>query len=311
MKTFSLRSRTLVPLASLIGLAVVFAPLLSATVQNEKTLFLSAVDKDGKSVTNLTLGDILIREDNQDREVVSVTRATEPLAIVILADTTKEAGTTGLMSRQDTISGSAELIRDIRLALTGFVNAISVGSPESTMELMEFGQAAITVTRMTSDVANLEKGIKRLYPKIDAASVLLEGIVEASKTLAKMKTPRRVIMVLNIEPGDEQSRQDPRKMNEEIAKGNAGLWAVSLQKGTLKNEIRGVVLNDLAKNTGGRREFIHGQSALEDVLQEFADNLLSQYAVTYRRPVGQNPRLVQVGVMRQGLGLHASIFAPR
>ncbi len=100
-------------------------------------------------------------------------------------------------------------------------------------------------------------------------------------------------------------------MNEEIAKGNAGLWAVSLQKGTLKNEIRGVVLNDLAKNTGGRREFIHGQSALEDVLQEFADNLLSQYAVTYRRPVGQNPRLVQVGVMRQGLGLHASIFAPR
>lgn len=306
------RNRALVPLAGLLGLALVSTPALTASEQNEKTIYLSVVDKDGKSVRDLTTQDVLIREDNQDRDVVSVSVAKEPLAIVVLADTTKNAGSVGMMSRQNTTTGSAELIQDIRTSLAAFVKNISAASPESQMELMEFGQAAITVTKMTSNVTDLEKGINRLFPKPDAASVLLEAIVEASKSLSKAKTPRRVIVVLNVEPGDEQSRQEARKMNEELQRSRAGLWAVSLQVGANKNEMRGLVLEVLTKNTGGRREFIHAQSALEVMLSTFADNLTSQYAVTYRRPGNvARAQVVQVGVMRQGLGLHASIFAPQ
>lgn len=310
MHTF--RRRALVPLAGLLGLALVSAPALTATEQNEKTIYLSVVDKDGKSVRDLATQDVLIREDNQDRDVVSVSMAKEPLAIVLLADTTKSAGSVGMMSRQNTTAGSAEMIQDIRKSLTAFVKSISTANPESQIELMEFGQAAITVTKMTSNVTDLEKGINRLFPKPDAASVLLEAIVEASKSLSKARTPRRAIVVLNVEPGDEQSRQEARKMNEELQKSRAGLWAVSLQVGSIKNEMRGLVLEVLTKNTGGRREFIQAQSAMEVMLTTFADNLTSQYAVTYRRPGNvTRAQVVQVGVMRQGLGLHASIFAPQ
>lgn len=302
----------LVPLAGVLGLALLSMPALTATEQNEKTIYLSVVDKDGKSVKDLATQDVLIREDNQDREVVSVSVAKEPLAIVLLADTTKSAGSVGMMSRSNTTTGSSELIQDIRKSMAAFVKTMSTASPESQMELMEFGQAAITVTKMTSNVADLEKGINRLFPKPDAASVLLEAIVEASKLLSKAKTPRRAIVVLNVEPGDEQSRQEARKMNEELQKSRAGLWAVSLQVGTIKNETRGLVLEALTKNTGGRREFIHSQAALEVMLSTFADNLTSQYAVTYRRPGNvTQAKIVQVGIMRQGLGLHASIFAPQ
>ncbi len=311
MTTHSLRRRALMPFVGLLGLAVAVTPALTAVEQNEKTIFLSVVDKDGRSVTDLTTEEVLIREDNQDRDVVSVKLSTQPLAIVILADTTKNAGATGMMSRSDTSVGSAEMIRDIRTSISSFVKDIAAASPDSRMELMEFGQAALPITRMTSNLADLEKGITRLFPKPQAASVLLEAIVDASKTLAKANTPRRAIVVLNIEPGDEQSRQEPRKMSDELQKSRAGLWAVSLQVGTLKNESRGVVLADLTKNTGGRREFIHSQSALEAMMKSFADNLTSQYEVTYRRPTGSQPRFVQVGVMRQGLGLHANIMAPQ
>jgi len=320
MTTHSLRRQALAPLVGLFGLFVTFGvfgtPPLTATEQNEKTIFLSAVDKDGKSVRDLTTPDVLIREDGQDREVVSVKISTQPLALVILADTTKQAGGGAMMggalgAEQTSSTASAELIRDIRVSLGTFVKDIAAGSPESKMELMEFGQAAITVTPMTSNVADLAKGVSRLFPKPGAASVLLEAIIEASKSLEKATTPRRAIIALNIEPGDEQSRQNVKQLNDSLYKSRANLWAVSLQVGTNKNQMRGLVLEALTKNTGGRREFIQSQSALELMMKNFADNLLNQYEVTYRRPAGVQAKAVQVGVMRQGLGLHASIFAPQ
>jgi hypothetical protein len=301
-------------LGGLLGLGLVFAPALTAIEQNEKTIFLSVTDQDGKSVTDLTTQDIAILENpGAEREVINVKKSTQPLAIVMLADTTKQAGSTGMMSSQTSQAGAAELIRDIRVSTAAFMKDIVAGSPGSQMMLMEFGQAAVPITKMTSDLAELEKGVTRLFPKPDAASVLLEAIIEASKELAKTKTPRRAIVALNIEPGDEQSRQNIRQLHDGLVKARSTIWAVSLQVGTNKNQARGLVLEKLTGDHGGRREFIQSQSALEQVMKSFADNLLNQYEVTYRRPAGgPEPQIVRVGVRgRAGLKLHASLIPPQ
>jgi hypothetical protein len=312
MTNHSLRHRALVPLAGLLGVALVFAPALTAIEQNEKTIFLSAVDKNGKTVTDLTTPEVAILEDpGGELEVVSVKKSTQPLAIVMLADTTKQAGGTGMMSSQTSQAGAAELIRDIRVSVAAFMKDIVTASPESQLMLMEFGQASMPVTKMTSDLAELEKGATRLFPKPGAASVLLEAIIDASSELSKTKTPRRAIVALNIEPGDEQSRQNIRQLHEGLVKARATIWAVSLQVGTNKNQARGLVLERLTGDHGGRREFIQSQSALEFVMKSFADNLLNQYEVTYRRPAGNKPQVVRVGVRRDGLKLHASIIPPQ
>lgn len=310
--------RALVPLAGLLGFVAVFAgPVLTATEQDEKILYLTAVDQNGKSVTDLTTKEVLIREDNQDREVVSVKRSTAPLAIVLLADTTKNAGEGSMMSGRGGegvgLAGSfaPELIRDIRVAMGSFVKAMAAASPETQMELMEFGQAAITITKMTSNVADLEKGVARLFPKPGAASVLLESIIEASKALTKTKTPRRNIVALNIEPGDEQSRQNVGQLFEELSKSRANLWAVSVQPGSNTNAARGLVLDRLTVNTGGRREFIRAASALEAMMKNIVDNLVNQYEVAYKRPGGGKAQMVQVGVMRDGLKLYANRIPPQ
>lgn len=312
MTIHSLRRRALVPIAGLLGLALVFAPALTAIEQDEKTIFLSVVDKDGKSVTDLTTPEVAILEDpGGELEVISVKKSTQPLAIVMLADTTKQAGSTGMMSSQTSQTGAAELIRDIRVSIAAFMKDIVTASPGSQMMLMEFGQAAVPVTKMTSDLAELEKGVTRLFPKPGAASVLLEAIIEASKELSKTQTPRRAIVALNIEPGDEQSRQNIRQLHEGLTKARATIWAVSLQVGANKNQNRGLVLEKLTGDHGGRREFIQSQSALELVMKSFADNLLNQYEVTYRRPAGAKPQIVRVGVRRDGLKLHASLIPPQ
>jgi len=320
MSIYSLRRRMLVPLTGVLGLAVTFGafatPGLTATSQEEKILYLTAVDNDGKSVTDLTTPDVLIREDNQDREVVSVKRATAPMGIVLLADTTKSAGEGSMMS--GTGGGavglgtfSPELIRDIRKAIGAFVKDMAAASPETQMELMEFGQAAITVTKMTSTVADLDKGVARLFPKPGAPSVLLEAIIEASKSLSKTKAPRRHIVALNIEPGDEQSRQNIRQLHEELSKSRASLWAVSLQAGTNQNAARGLVLQQLTANTGGRREFIQAESALEAMMKNIVANLSHQYEVIYKRPGGGKVQGVLVGVKRDGLKLYANRIPPQ
>ncbi len=290
---------------------VLTSPDLTGWEQDEKILYLTALDAKGNSVADLKTADVLIREDGQDREVVNVKISTQPLQIVMLADTTKEAGDTGMMTRQDTVAGAAELIRDIRVALTAFSRDILAANPESKIELMEFGQAAVPVTKLTSNLADIEKGINRLFPKPNADSVLLEAIMDASKTLEKAKATRPVITVLNIEPSNELSIPTPAKMVAELEKSHAQLWAVSLQKTQATHQSRGVVLGTLTKNTGGRRESIAGQQALETLFKQYAANMLGQYEVTYRRPAGTKARQVQVGVMRNDLKLLANIIAPK
>lgn len=303
--------RALPALVAVSAALALTSPDLTGWEQDEKILYLTALDAKGNVVADLKTGDVLVREDNQDREVVSVKVSTQPLQIVLLADTTKEAGDTGMMTRQDTVAGAAELIRDIRLALTSFTRDIMAANPASKIEVMEFGQAAVPIVKLTSNLADLEKGLSRLFPKPNADSVLLEAIMDASKTLEKAKATRPIITVLNIEPSNEQSIPTPQKMVEELQKSHAQLWAVSLQKTQASNQSRGLVLGTLTKNTGGRRESIVGQQALENLFKQYAANMIGQYEVTYRRPGGTAAKYVQVGVMRNDLKLLANVIAPK
>ena len=117
-------------------------------------------------------------------------------------------------------------------------------------------------------------------------------------------------MALNVEPSDERSQEQPKRIIESLRRSVAQLWCVSIQKGALKNATRDVVLNDFTKNTGGDRQFIVGQSAIETWLRRYADALTAQYEAIYKRPASKAQQ-VQIGTTRSGVRLHASGFAPQ
>ena len=301
-------SWTLLPAAALI---VAFTPDLVARSQGAgtKSIFVSVLDDAGKPVTGLTAADFAVREDNSPREITSVKPATQPLFIALLGDTTRNAGATGMSGRS---SAGSELIRDIRNSFAGFAKRIAAASPESQLSVMEFGQAAITITNFTNALPEVEKGIGRLFPKPGAASVLLEALVEANKQIEKKNSPRKALVVVNIEPGDEQSRQEPNKIIEAFRNSGASLWAASLQNGELRNPARDLVLNRLTQITGGRREFILSPAALENWLNVFAAALTNQYEVSYTRPASDKPtQIVGVGITREGAKPYASYFPPK
>lgn len=279
-------------------LTSIAAPVASGQAL-DKTIFLSVLEESGKPVTDIKLGEIMIREDGVDREVVSVERATQPLYVALLVDTTAAA---------------QPYVRDIRAGLATFARQIRAADPEARISVTEFGQAAVPIVPFTTDADRLEKEINRIYPKQDAPSVLLEALIDASNSLAKQKSPRRAIVVFNMEGTQERSREEPARIQEAIRRAGTQLWVVSLSKGRTGQEAlsqRDIVLNALTKNTGGKREFIVAESAIESYLKAYADALASQYAVTYKRPSSDRPKVVQTGINRSTpLRLHAVLFAP-
>jgi hypothetical protein len=314
MQSYFIGRRALPVLVVLSGLFALAAPGLNAGSQATKTVYVTALDAKGQPVTDIQQDEVRLAERDDAgqpvmRDIVSVKKATQPLAIMLLADTSKATGGEGMKLRGQ-VSGS-ELVRDVRVAFSSFVKTMAAASPESKMELMEFGQAAITIQSMTSNVSDLEKGINRLFPKNNMPAVLLEAINESAKILAAVETPRRAIVLLNVLPTDEQSRQQPNQMLQQVVNSGASVWAVSYNSGTVAADPRGVVLDALTKNTGGRREMIASESALEMYMSNIARALANQYEITFTRPAGSQPKLLQVGVTRQGLSLHTSIYPPR
>src|SRR5215475_12354134 len=79
----------------------------------ERTLYVSAVDAKGEPVNRLGPDDFVVREDGATREVLRVTRATEPIDIAILVD--NSGASDGVLPR-------------VREGLTSFVTAMSEGN---------------------------------------------------------------------------------------------------------------------------------------------------------------------------------------
>lgn len=262
----------------------------------ERTLVISVVDETGAPVLDLTPADVRVREDGINGEVIAVRRASGPLFAQLLIDTTP---------------GIEPYVSDIRNALVGFVQHVKQGDPAAAVGLMEFGQAAVQIVPITADASALEKGIRTLFPKPRSASVLLEGIIAASMSLAPKFTRRRVIVSFNVEPSDEQSRESPAAMMKALAVSGAQVWSLSLQTGNRNAASRDVVLNEVAKRSGGRRDIIVTSSAIDQYLRRYANAFLTQFEVTYRIGKRQRPQVVQTGTTRPGTTVHASTFPPQ
>src|SRR5262249_56776175 len=79
------RVRALFPLV----LAVLLAPGVHAVPQGgvDKSLFVAVLDDNGRPVREFTADDVLIREDGQDRTVVAVKPASQPISVAVVVDT--------------------------------------------------------------------------------------------------------------------------------------------------------------------------------------------------------------------------------
>jgi hypothetical protein len=271
-----------------------------------RSVLVTILDQDGMPLRDLQAPDFLVREDNQDREVTSVEIATDPLFVVILADTTKPP------------MGTAFPTQDLRSSLSAFVKIVTTQSERAELALMEYGGAAVMTVDFAPEAGQVTKAVERLVASQRGSGVLFEALVDAGKALAKRTSPRRAIVVINFSWADS-SQMIPKAVADSVLKSGASVWAVSIQgppdssnfqigSQSVDNMMaanREIVLNNVPALTGGLRLTGVSATALMSMLTKVANALTVQYVVTYAHPDGPPAKVVQATAKRGAKALTA------
>jgi VWFA-related protein len=267
-------------LSLLLMLAVALATAASAQT-DERVMYASVVDKSGAPVLDLTEKDFIVREDGQAREILRVTRDSDPLQIALLVDNSA--------AMQNSIS-------DLRRALNAFVDNTREDVPLALITLAERPTIAVPYT---ANHAALKKGIDTIFAVAEAGDYLLDGIAEASQGLSKRPMWRSVIAVIAA-PADLSYRQYQDVLRILREAGPAlHVLTLGMASGGLDREM---VVGKGTDETGGRNELVLSSMGLEPKARQMAAEISNQYRITYARPQRLiPPRNVEVSMKRPDL----------
>jgi VWFA-related protein len=279
-------------LAVVCGLTVwVAAPSLLAQAR-ERTLFVSAVDKDGKPVEALGPDAFVVREDGNRREILRVSRATEPIDVALLVD------------------NSAAAERDItymRNALSAFVARMA---PRSQIAVIALADRPTIRLDYTSDASRLSQSVGSLFAIPSSGMTLLDALTEVSQGLARRETPRAVIVAVFTD-GPEFTNRYHRDVVKSLVGARAPLHMVTIGQFYHREEQgireRSFLLNVGPTESGGQRIPLLTSMGLQTAMDRLATELLSQYKVVYSRPEALiAPEKVTVSSARPEVTMHGA-----
>jgi VWFA-related protein len=260
--------RALIRVLSLIGI-VALVPCSASAQADERTVFVSVVDKNDAPVAGLGAGDFVVREDEISREVLRVSAATEPMQIALLVDTS---------------AAIDRVLLDLRLAVRDFVKTMA-GKHE--VALIGIGERPTVLVDYTKDPARLEKGIGSIFARADSGMYLLEAMIESANGVRKRKATRSHIVAIAAR-GPEFSESYHQHVLDVLRESNATFHSLMLTRtsaGVGKEEQElAMTVAEGTRMTGGRRDDILTSLAFGDRLRSLAAELNGQYQVAYARP---------------------------
>lgn len=272
--------------------------LSSATIAapTSRTVYVTVTDNKGLPVKDLTAADLVVKEGGKDREIVKVEPASSPMRLALAVEE-------GLAADES-----------IRLGLFDFVKRIA-GNAE--ISLIMIGLRNRVLVDYTNDANAVLDAINKLTLNPTRDSNVAEGVLEIANRFSAAKAERPVLVVVALSGG--QAGVDPRNVLDKLGQSGATMHSAVLAGaasaapvGALGDESgREQVLGDGPKQSGGRRLEVTVTSGMPKALQQIADDLLAQYAVTYVLPDGVQPnKRLNVSTKRRGLSLRAPSTIP-
>jgi VWFA-related protein len=271
----------------LIVLTAFFAlPPPSEAQVDERVIYASVVDKDGNPILDLTAKDFIVREDGQAREILRVSRDTDPLQVALLVD-----NSVTMRSR----------LSQLRKAVGAFIDATR---DDVQLALVTLAERPTIAVGYTTDRAALRKAAESFFA-YESGNYMLDGIAETSQGLGKRTTARSAIAVITG-LGPELSYRQYTEVLRFFREGGASLSVLQLGMG-IGAQGREIVVSRGTSETGGRFEEVLVPQALELKARQLATELSNQYRVIYARPARLiPPKNTEVSVRRSELRTRAT-----
>ncbi len=234
------------------------------------TLHPTVRELSGTYMRGLTADDFQILDDNRPQEIVEFVYGETPVSVALLLDTSSSMIGGGIRSEQ---AGAVRLVNSL---LRGRDQAMILG----------FNDRLYLYSDFSADIPALERAISITLP--DGSTALYDAVVEA---LRKVNTRRGKRAVVVLSDGlDTQSSFSYADVLEYARQSNVLIYTIGLQLmhdatelGDASGAVRDSVenLRALAEITGGAAYFPIRLDELEDVYTQIADELTSQYAISY------------------------------
>ncbi len=237
----------------------------------ERTLYVSALDRAGTPVDTLGPSDVMVREDGVAREVLRVAKATTPMQIAVLVDTS---------------AATSPDVTNVREAVLQFVKDMA---PGNEISIVAYGDRPTILTDLTSNLVLLEQGVGRLFAQPNAGSYVLDAIVETCRGFVKREAERPLVVLFATE-AVEFSAAHADEVIEHLREAGAALHALVLTRGgggdLTNTEVRNraVVFDRGTRESGGQRINLLTSMAYKAKAAELAAELRAQFAVVYARP---------------------------
>ena len=280
--------------------AFTIQPFAAAKAATSRTVYVTVTDDNGAKVSDLTAANFKVKEGGKDREVVKAGPATAKPRLALMVEERLTADT------------------QTRVGLFEFVKRMA---NSAEMSLVLIGLSNRTLVPFTSDANMLLRAINELTLNSQPTSNLTECVADMAKVFQKEKPERPVIVVVAFSGGQAGGPSASSVLNDlrqsgatmySVTFGSASVASTSNNLSTMGDEsYREQVLGDGAKHSGGRRAEVVTTAAIAKALQQVADDLAAQYAISYALPDGVKlDKRVTVNLDRRNLTLRAPSGMP-
>jgi hypothetical protein len=266
-------------LLSIAGLAMAASAALAAQREvAQRHVYVRVADAKGAPVTTLTPKDLIVREDDLAREVISVAAAPAPTHLALLVDNTNQAQTA---------------LIELRAGLTAVARQMNQLPSPPAMMLMTFADRPTRLVDFTTSDIAIENGVKKVFPRPGGGAYFLDAIVETTELLRKAKAQRAVILAFVMDSSPEFSDRVHRQVDEALSDAKTSLWTVQLQHtpgrvGTDARE-RDSVVGDVTTWSGGMNKPVLSVQNVPGAFTDVASAILGRLDVTYGRPASLIP----------------------
>jgi Ca-activated chloride channel family protein len=237
-------------------------------------VFTTVTDSRGAPVADLTKDDFQLFEDGIPQTIkVFEKESAIPLSIALAIDT------------------SPSTLRDFKLETSSarrFVHSILRN--EDRLSVFEVTETIDQLTRFTSDLKTIERGIDNL--KTGPGTSIYDAIFLCSESL--LDREGRKVLVLITDGGDTTSKADYNSALRRAQQAEAIVYSiivVPVEADAGRNLGGEHALIQISKDTGGKYYYAEGQQQLDEAFRKISDELRTQYLLAFypSRKVSDSP----------------------